>query len=227
MNVKCPYCGCEYDINPESLPKPLGDVKLGYGWWLRCYRCHKKWWLKNTVVQMSTNTPIKADTSMRIEKLSKLKRKGRERGKRRALRKVFAYFGLLAIVVAIGVGVYNSKEFIKGYLNQKIKHLSSNVLSKLRLLDVQYSIEKDDDNTEENGKLIIVVSGKIINDDNNSIKLRGIKVVVRDEKDKEILSWIDDVGIDQVASGEIISFSTKQGIENFDNQVKIDVSVLA
>ncbi|MDR2075188.1 MAG: hypothetical protein LBP31_03130 [Holosporales bacterium] len=228
MNVKCPYCGCEYDINPESLPKPLGDVKLGYGWWLRCYKCHKKWWLKSTVVQMSTNTPIKADTSMRIEKLSKLKKKGRKHGRKRILRKASMYVVLLTIVVAISIGVYNSRESIKGYLNQKIKHLSSNMLSKLRLLDVQYSIENDDDNNpDENKKLVVIVSGKIINDNKDSVKLRGIKVVVRDEKDKEIVSWIDDVGINQVAAGEIASFSTKQSIESFDHQVKIDVSVLA
>jgi hypothetical protein len=227
MKVKCPYCSCEYNINPESLPKPFGDVKLGYGWWLRCYNCRKKWWLKNTVVQMSTNTPLKADSARRIERLSNLREHRRERNKKRGCWRYFGYTLLLLLVSAIIFGVYNSRESFKNYLKQKIVHLSGNMLSKLRLLDVQYAIEKVDDNPEEGGKLEIVVSGKIINEDKNPVKLKGIKVAVRDEKDQEIVSWIDDVGIDNIASGKITSFSTKQSVENFDGQVKIDVSVLA
>jgi hypothetical protein len=226
MNVKCPYCGCEYSINPESLPKPLGDVKLGYGWWLRCYKCHKKWWLKNTVVQITTNTPIRADTARRMERLSKLKRHG-DRNKKKSSRRVIPWIFMLLLVSTVAFSVYNSRESIRNYIKQKIEHLSSNMLSKLRLLDVQYSIEKSDDAPEGSEKLEITVSGKIINEDKNPVKLRGIKVVVRDERDQEIVSWIDDAGIGQITPGEIASFSTKQSVENFDSQVKIDVSVLA
>ncbi|MDR2666577.1 MAG: hypothetical protein LBB34_00450, partial [Holosporales bacterium] len=61
MNVKCPYCSCCYEISMDLLKQPIGHEKLGYGWWLRCYKCHKKWWLRNSVVEGQMNSPLRAD----------------------------------------------------------------------------------------------------------------------------------------------------------------------
>jgi hypothetical protein len=220
MNVKCPYCCCTYKIDTDSLPKPIGDTKLGYGWWFRCCRCHKKWWLKNLTVQAHTNTPIKADIANKINRLSRLKKRQEKNQMRTKTWRFIKYILFFILVGSITFGIYN-REFFKEFINQKLERLSANIVYKLRMLDVQYSLRID-----ENNNLIVTIVGKIINDDKNVIRLNGIKVTVYDQNNQEINSWTDNIGTGYIIAGETLDFTTERPINKPEGNIRVDVSVM-
>lgn len=220
MNVRCPYCGCSYNIDVDSLPKPIGDTKLGYGWWLRCCKCHKKWWLKNLSVQVHANSPIKADVSGKIDRLSKLKKQKSTPKTYEKMWKFIRYFLFIVLVGGVAIGIYN-REFFVGYFKQKIERLSSNMTFKLRMLDVQYSLKVDSQNN-----IVLVVSGKIINDDRNVLKLRGVKVTAYDQNNNEVTSWIENIESGFIISGETLDFTTERVINKPEGNIRVEVSIL-
>lgn len=220
MNVKCPYCGCNYNIETESLPKPVGDSKLGYGWWLRCCKCQKKWWLKHLSVQIHANSPIKADISEKINRLSRLKK---QKDAKKTLKNIWSFIKYLLLILLIGAGVfgfYNKKIFAE-YIKQKVERLSSNIAFKLRMLDVRYFLE-----TNNQSDVILTVNGKIINDDKSVIRLNGIKVSVYDENNNEIEKWTDSIGTEYIMPGETLDFNTKHIVNKPDSNIKVDVSII-
>lgn len=220
MNVKCPYCLCSYNIDVDSLPKPIGDAKLGYGWWLRCCRCHKKWWLKNLLAQVHSNSPIKADISSKIDRLSKLKKQKHTEKTRVKIWKAVKYFLIVGVIGIVSLGIYN-REFFTEYIKQKIERLSSNMVFKLRMLDVQYALKTDSEND-----VILTVSGKIINEDRNVIKLNGAKITVYDKDDNEIASWVGNIGSGYIISGETLDFTTEHKINKAIDDIRVDVSIM-
>ncbi len=224
MHVKCPYCGCSYNISVDSLPKPLGDLKLGYGWWLRCCKCHKKWWLKNSAVQLAANTPIKADINKKINNISKLRsRRSIVRRGKTSWKKLLKWFVLILLIAGVAGALYN-KQFFKDYLVRKIEHLSGSMLAKLRMLDVQYSLEA---NPGFENEVLLIAQGKIINNDKRVIKLNGIKVVVYDSNGTEVISWTDEnIGAGYIVSGETLDFSTQHPMPKTNNNIRVEVSIL-
>ena len=224
MNVKCPYCGCVYNINYDMLKNPIGSEKLGYGWWLRCYKCQKKWWLKNSAVEMSANSPLIADRQAKIDKILQLngnKREQRSPKKTVNLWKIFKYVVLLMILLAIGGIIYN-KEMFHRFLLDKANHLSVNLASKLTMTDVRYFIEED----RETKAITLTVKGKIVNDDRNVAKLRGVKIFVMDSSGKEIKSWDAELKYGYIVSGDSLDFSTSKSLsEKVDNNIRVDVSI--
>ena len=219
MNVKCPYCGCSYDVSSDLLKNPTGNEKLGYGWWLRCYRCHKRWWLKNSTVEMQMNTPLVADKQSKIDKISKLKARNRQQNKTNTW-KIVKYIILLSVVVFAGISYYN-KDVFYNYLLTKAKHLSASMAGKLLMKDVKYTFSEG--TSADNVK--IVVEGKLINEDRVVAKLRGIKVSVFNSEGKELKSWNSALSAGYIVAGDSMSFSTFEFIAKQSSDIKVDVSI--
>ncbi|MDR1488537.1 MAG: zinc-ribbon domain-containing protein [Holosporales bacterium] len=219
MKIECPYCGCGYDINMDSLPKPMGDIRLGYGWWLRCCKCQKKWWLKNTYIQSMVNSPLKADVSDKINKLSKLKNKPKTK-------KFKLKYILLCTLIIVGGGIgFYYKDTFKSYIVHKIEKLFSNMASHLKMLNVQYFIDKSLTSSDSD-TVSITINGNILNEDRNVVKLKGIRVTIYNEDGNNISSWEQAIGSGYIMSGETLEFSTKKDIKLPEGQIRVDVSIL-
>lgn len=219
MNVRCPYCDCAYNIDVNSLPKPIGDLKLGYGWWLRCYRCHKKWWLKNSALH-TANSPLTADRLSKIDKISKLKKPELTTTKKKSYAAI-KYILLTLFIFAAAFGFYN-RDLFKNYIVEKIQHLSTSMLMKLKMSDVQYVLQKSKVN--ENNVTLITI-GKVLNEEKKVVKVRGVKVVVYNEQNIEIASWTDKLKVEYIVAGETIDFYSEHEISPPTGSIKVDVSI--
>ena len=218
MNVKCPYCGCSYDIDTSSLSKPTVDHKLGYGWWLICYHCSKKWWLKNYSVQRD---PVKADKDEMLVKLSNFKIRAIAKNKpyKKASNAAYYYCGTAAILAFVYFVHY---EHINNFLNEKMYSLSANLEHNLSLLNVRYSIN----NAQNPNDIEVVVSGSILNRESRIVALTGIKIVVSDNNGKQVASWIEPMHISGVMPGNSVPFVTKHTLSRFNENLHVNVYII-
>ena len=224
MKVKCPYCGCEYKVDRDFLPNPIGNEKLGYGWWLRCFKCHKKWWLKNSEFEDYMQKELTAGRNDVLRKLSKLSKKNKKSSKeikRKMFKKTFKYIIYTCIIIGSCLAYYN-KDFFKNYINRKIERISSSIVMKMRMTDVKYLLE----NSENHDKITMIVSGRIINEDKTVLKIKGIKVSVWSEKNEEIASWTDTSNPGYIVSEDFMDFSIKHEIPKYEGSIRVDVSVM-
>ncbi len=214
MNLKCPYCGCGYDIGAEILKNPIGSEKLGYGWWLRCYRCKRKWWLKNTAVEIATNPQIKVDKLRQIQRISSLSKKKTNFGKRSRF-KTWTCVVWLLIIGSCLLGYQYRTVFYK-FLIEKAKHLSENVAGKITMTDVKYELMID--NT-------ITVTGSILNYDERAItKVNGVKISVFDGQSL-IMTWNNDFDDLRILPQQKIPFSASKQLPNEVKNIRVEVSV--
>ncbi|MDR3031462.1 MAG: hypothetical protein LBU35_03710 [Holosporales bacterium] len=219
MKVKCPYCGCIYNITPELLNAPIGNEKLGYGWWLRCYKCQKKWWLKNIDIAAQIDTPLIADKKAKIEKISRLSNKKSLSNRKKSR---WVKYALLILVIIVAIGAYYKKDLFYEYITNKAKRLSESIIPKLTMKDVRYTLTP----MEENNKYRVTVSGEIINEDKTVAKFKGIEFFVYDSQNNEIKSWTKNFDTDFVLSGDGLDFSSEEIIENLNGNIKVDVAIL-
>ncbi len=215
MNVKCPYCGCCYEINNDILQKPIGNEKLGYGWWLRCCKCHKKWWLKHSFVEESINTPLKVDKQSKIDKISSLtKNSKKQKPKNSNTKKIWKYITFTALICILGLS-YQYRTTFYDYLINKARKLSENVSSKIVMTDVKYTLENN----------VITVTGNIINDDERIIsKINGVKVSAFDS-DVNILSWNTEFERMNILPQQKVPFSTSKPLPSNVKNMHIEVSI--
>lgn len=215
MNLKCPYCGCCYEINNGILKEPIGNEKLGYGWWLRCCKCHKKWWLKHSLVEESENTPLKADKQKKIKKISSLTKNNKKpKPQNPNIKKIWKYLILATLICAVGLG-YQYRTTFYGYLVNKAKRLSENVANKIVMTDVKYTIENN----------MVNISGNIANDDERIIsKINGVKISVLDGKN-EVLSWNTEFDGMNILPQQKIPFSSSKKLPENVKDMHIEVSI--
>lgn len=214
MNVRCPYCGCSYELGTDILKNPVGNEKLGYGWWLRCYRCKRKWWLKNTSVEIEMNTPIKVDKLARIQRISALSKKKSVSGRRHCL-KVWKYVALV-IFVGIAVLCYQHRAVFYDFLIEKAKRLSENVAGKLAMADVKYDISIGD---------MLTVTGNILNYDERAItKVNGVRISVFDDKSL-ILTWDNSFDDLRILPQQKVPFSVSKQLPQGVKNIRVEVSV--
>ncbi|GHT88999.1 hypothetical protein FACS1894113_2760 [Alphaproteobacteria bacterium] len=202
MIVKCPYCGCGYELNPSLLKDPIGSERLGYGWWLRCYKCHKKWWLKNADVAKCTDTPLKANRREKIEKLSKFVKHKKNVTRQKRL-KLVKYLIISALLLLPGVGYYKRNLFTK-YLTEKAKHLSKTIVPRLTLKNLKYTLQE----TELENKTEILITGTIVNEDSIVVNLKGVEISVFNENNEKIHSWQETLNTDFLVAKDSINFSS-------------------
>jgi hypothetical protein len=217
VNIKCPYCGCSYEIDSDLLKAPIGNEKLGYGWWLRCYKCQKKWWLKNTDVAMYMDMPLRADKVAKIEKLSRLARKGQPVPKKIYWMK---YLFIILIIATIAISYYK-RDLFYNYIANKAKHLSEAIVPKLTMKDVKYMLEP----IENENKYKIIVTGKIINEDKIVAKFKGIEFSVYDSNNNNIKSWVKNFETDFILVDDSIEFSSTETIEKPIDNIKVNVAI--
>ena len=214
MNVKCPYCGCGYDIGADILKNPIGSEKLGYGWWLRCYRCKRKWWLKNTSVEIAMNTPIKVDKLKQIQRISSLSKKKTTFGKRHSF-KIWMCIIWLSIIGGCVIGYQYRSVFYK-FLVEKARRLSENVAGKITMTDVKYELMAD--NT-------VTVTGNILNYDERAItKVNGVRVSVFDGQSL-IMTWNNDFDDLRILPQQKIPFSASKQLPKDIANIRVEVSI--
>ena len=214
MNVKCPYCGCGYDIGADILKNPIGSEKLGYGWWLRCYRCKRKWWLKNTSVEIAMNTPIKVDKLKQIQRISSLSKKKTTFGKRHSF-KIWMCIIWLSIIGCCVIGYQYRSVFYK-FLVEKARRLSENVAGKITMTDVKYELMAD--NT-------VTVTGNILNYDERAItKVNGVRVSVFDGQSL-IMTWNNDFDDLRILPQQKIPFSASKQLPKDITNIRVEVSI--
>lgn len=220
MKLKCPYCDCEYDLHIDSLPSPIGDEKLGYGWWLRCCGCGKKWWLRSSFFQDMVNSPLIVPKEEKLNRLSQLRGQNQRKNKRKRWGPcVFKI--LIAIIIGIGIiTVLFNKEVLYEKITEKVLNLSNNLTTKLTFHEIKYYI--DDSNPE---KVSIHVFGQISNNEKVVIKIKGIKVSIFDYDNNLTDEWIHTSEKMYIVSGETMEFHTEHQISNY-KEIRVDVSIL-
>lgn len=217
MNVHCPNCGCVYDIKTENLPKSAGNGDLGYGWWLKCYKCQHKWWLKNSVVEKTTNEPMVADVQTKIRKIEQLKGNKKTVVKKKRKRK---WWGSVVLLACLALFCFYKKDAFYEYLLAKNRRLSSNMMSNVVMQDVKYFLTE----LPDNDGVRITINGKIFNKDMTVVKLNGVKVFVCDSHGKEIKSWSEKLQYGYIVSGDYIDFSVSETLVCGVSDIKVEVS---
>ncbi|MDO4975082.1 MAG: hypothetical protein Q4E61_02030 [Alphaproteobacteria bacterium] len=216
MNIKCPYCGCCYEINHKLLGNPIGNEKLGYGWWLRCYRCHKKWWLKNSYVEQNFNTPLKADKTSKIGRLNSLiKNHDKKEKKQYNFAKLLKYI-LISVFITGAITCYCFRDNFLNYINTKALHLRENISSKFELLNVKYNIDNNN---------LITVTGNIFNKDNkNILTANGIRINIF-RKNEKIDSWNNEFDGGAILPQQSIPFSSSKHLQGNPENITVEVLV--
>jgi hypothetical protein len=216
MNVKCPYCGCCYNVNSNLLQNPIGNEKLGYGWWLRCHKCRKKWWLQNSVVAEG-GAPLKADRSAKIDQLSRLVRKQKE-SRSVAKRRLTAPLSIVLFIVFAYLAYLNKDVFCK-YLIGKIEHVSQGLAQKIVMENVKYVIR------EQSGKSMINISGIIRNEDRTVAKISGVKITIFDG-DAKVKTWDNSLDPGFILPGDNLSFSIDEQLDVQTDNIRVEVSII-
>lgn len=213
MNVKCPYCSCNYEISKDLLGQPIGSEKLGYGWWLRCYRCHKKWWLKNTFIEETFNAPPRFDRGVAINKISSLRRKKSEVNK---ISKVWKYILAALTIFLLALG-YNHRVVFYNYLENKAQHLIETASSKIVMSEVKYAVQDE----------TITISGNIINGNERSIaNIKALKISLFN-KSQKVLSWEAALDNIRLLPQQKVPFSVQKKIPDIPAaDVRVEVSIL-
>jgi len=213
MNIKCPYCGCCYEVSNDMLKEPIGNEKLGYGWWLRCYKCHKKWWLKNSTVENSNTPPTfdKLDKIGRISALTKKRQSTRGNPKSRLTKCII----LVIVLGAIGL-CYQYRSVFYDYLITKAKRLSDSVVSKVALTDVKYDIEDGN---------MLRITGNVINYDERIIsRINGVRISVLDDKSM-VLTWGNDFEDFKILPQQKVPFSASKQLPGEIKNMRVEVSI--
>lgn len=214
MNVKCPYCGCGYELGTDVLKNPIGNEKLGYGWWLRCYRCKRKWWLKNISVEIEMNPQIKVDKLAQIQRISAFAKKNSTSGTKYSHR-VWRYI-ILLMIIGVAILCYQYRAVFCDFLIEKAKHLSENVAGKLAMADVKYDISIGD---------MLTVTGNILNYDERTItKVNGVRISVFDDKSL-ILNWDNSFDDLRILPQQKVPFSVTKQLPQGIKNIRVKVSV--
>ncbi|MDR1476310.1 MAG: hypothetical protein LBI20_03260 [Holosporales bacterium] len=219
MNVKCPYCGCNYEIRSDVLKDPIGNDKLGYGWWLRCFKCQKKWWLKKSNVEIAMEKSIKVDRRDKIARISKLSGKRANQAKKIKTVRFINYFLFLALIMA-AIIVFYHRDVFTGYLMDRAKRLSKNTYKDITMNDVQYNVLQSADGHG----FRVSVTGIIKNENNSITKLQGVKITVFDGQN-EVKSWNAALQCGYVVPKDSLHFSTEDTIEKMPDDMRVEVSV--
>ncbi|MBR1944356.1 MAG: hypothetical protein IJ848_02680 [Alphaproteobacteria bacterium] len=212
MKVTCPYCNCHYDIRPEILKEPIGNVKLGFGWWLRCYKCQKKFWLSNTKVAQLTATPIKANRTRQVKNISKLKINLKKKSNK-------TFYIISSIIVIISLFGYYKRDVFKNIVVNRISSITKSTITSLQLANIAYRLETVDNQNK------IYITGFILNNTATIIPINGLKVVIY-SNGKEMTSWKINPDAKNAIPGDKIFFSSEQVIDKIYPNIQVGVSIL-
>ena len=212
MRVTCPYCNCHYDIRPEILKEPTGNVKLGYGWWLKCYKCQKKFWLSNTKVTQMTATPIKANRKRQIKNISKFRFSLK---KRRNIK----FYIISSVIVISSLTGYLCRDFFKNLVINRISNITKSTITSLQLDNISYRLETVNNINK------IYITGFILNNTATIIPINGLKIVIY-SNGKEMISWQVNPNAKNAIPGDKIFFSSEKVIDKIYPNIQVGVSIL-
>jgi hypothetical protein len=199
------------------LQNPVGNEKLGYGWWFRCHRCNKKWWLNNSAVAEEIG-PLKADRQAKIDNLSKLvKRKSRRTTASFAKRMMFPL--LLFLVVTVGCVVYFDRDAFCVYIANKIEHIKHSLAPKVFMENVRYVVRVEPDGS------VVNVSGVVKNEGKVVAKVKGVKITIFDG-DTQVKSLDSPLSNEFVLPGDKLDFSIDCQLDRKIGDIRVEVSII-
>ena len=212
MRVTCPYCNCHYDIRPEILKEPISNIKLGFGWWLRCYKCQKKFWLSNTRVVQLTATPIKANRRKQIKNISKLKIALKKNNNKK-------FYIISSVIIIFSLFAYYERDTFKNLVVNRISNITKSTITSLQLSNISYRLETIDNINK------IYITGFILNNTATIIPINGLKVAIY-SNGKEMTSWQINPDAKNAIPGDKIFFSNEHIIDRIYPNIQVGVSIL-
>jgi hypothetical protein len=162
--------------------------------------------------------PLKADRQAKIAQLSKLVG-GRKKGRRLpSIRRMVAPLSVACLIVIAWL-VHANRDVFQGYLTGKIEHISSGLIPRITMENVQYILK------EQSGKNMISVSGVIKNEDKIIAKIKGIKITIFDE-DTRVKSWDTQLEPGFILPEDSLSFSVDEQLEKKVDKIRVEVSII-
>lgn len=213
MRIRCPYCDCRYDIHPDTLSNPVGHERLGFGWWLRCYQCQKKFWLKSTTVINTGFSPIKADSANTIRRISNFSHRKVKSNKRNYT----AY--ILIILTIIGYVCYANMGYIRNFFITKMNHFTAFAATNLQLSNIIYRIDKIDK------KYRVAIMGNIENKTNTIMSYNGVRILLLSGS-LEFASWTYEPDVKSVIPGEKVVFNTDRLLDTAPSNIRVLVRIV-
>ncbi|MDR0695864.1 MAG: hypothetical protein LBF56_03835 [Holosporales bacterium] len=216
MNLKCPYCNCCYEVSDSLLQNPSMDHRLGYGWWLRCYKCGRKWWLDSTTYKLNMPSPPMASKEEKIARLSAPSGGGRRRIRKRSFFGKAKWYLVMAGLVSIAAClICQNKAKFQAYLVNKARHITETTIKKIMMTDIKYFIEPGDK---------LLVTGAIVNEDSVVAKVAGVKVAVY-SGNTEVIAWQSDLSEENILPGQRTTFSTEKQLPQAIPDIRVEVSL--
>ena len=192
--------------------EPIGNEKLGFGWWLRCYKCQKKFWLSNTKVIQLTATPIKANSPRQVKKISRLNLNVRKKTSKK-------FYVISSIIVLLSCAGYYKRDMFSNLVTNRISNINKSTITSLQLANVAYRLET------VNNQNKIYITGFILNNTATIIPINGVKVIIYSNS-KEMDSWQIKPDAKNAIPGDRIFFSGEKIIEKIYPNIQVGVSIL-
>ena len=217
MHIKCPYCGCDYDIRSNTLGEPIGNIQLGYGWWLRCYKCHKKFWLSSSKVINFDLSPVKADKQKKIEELKNLIPNKQTNKKLHKIR-ISKWLFILTFLSIVILGVYK-RHALQNFIDKKLLTFVQKNATNLQLKNVSYRVYQN------GGQTKLYLCGYVVNNTKSIMSFNYLRVYVTFNQ-SVIANWNIEPNIKNIIPGDKIFFASDVFIKNFPPDFKINIVLM-
>ena len=231
MHIKCPYCNCDYDIRSNTLGEAIGNIELGYGWWLRCYKCHKKFWLSNTKVINFDLSPVKANKQEKIKQLETLVPKKTNKKKHKI--KWNYIILLISAIASVSLCIYK-RVAIQNFFNQKILNFIRKNETNLQLKNVSYRLYQNEGHNK------IYLCGYIVNNTKSIMSFNYLRVFVTVSNNNAnnndtasnnitnniIASWNIEPNVKNIIPGDKLFFASDVFINNFPPNFQVNISLM-
>ncbi len=199
MNLECPSCQTRYLVDPASLGAGGRTV--------RCARCRSTWFEKPPAESLDLPDLAEAIEAPRpIPRGSTLPPVRREqRGAN--------WVGWLVLVVIVGAvvagGVFAREQIVAAWppaakLYELVRLPLEGVRLGLDLRNVRSSQKVED------GVLVLIVEGEVVNVSRTAHRVPDLRVVLHDEEQRELVTWLVSVPRSRLEPGESVAFSTRR-----------------
>jgi predicted Zn finger-like uncharacterized protein len=199
MNLECPSCQTRYLVDPAALGAGGGTV--------RCARCRHSWFEKPPAESLD-----RPDLAEAIEAPRPIPRGSSLPAGRREQRGA-NWVGWLVLVVVVGAviagGVFAREQIVAAWppaakLYELVRLPLEGVRFGLDLRNVRSSQQVED------GVLVLSVEGEVVNISRTAQRVPKLRVLLHDEKQRELVTWLVSAPRSRLEPGESVAFSTRR-----------------
>lgn len=199
MNLECPSCQTRFLVDPAALGAGGRTV--------RCARCRRTWFEKPPAESLD-----RPDLAEAIEAPRPIPRGSSLPAVRREQRGA-NWLGWLVLVVVVGAviagGVFAREQIVAAWppaakLYELVRLPLEGARLGLDLRNVRSSQEVED------GVPVLSVEGEVVNISRIAHRVPKLRVVLHDEEQRELVSWLISVPRSRLEPGESVTFSTRR-----------------